>query len=92
MNKKPKNQDLELLTELLLQGERGPGIWKSEREKYADINIIVHKNNNKRQSVPVVVPNKIETTPSLNSCEVNSKITKMDIDLDVDLSRNRHAA
>ena len=56
MNNKPKNQNLELLPEIILQRERGPGRFRSERSNYADINLILRRKTHKRQSLPVVVP------------------------------------
>ena len=68
---------MKLFPEILLQREHGPGRCQSERANYADINLIVGRNNHKHQSVPDVVPIEIDTTPSLNSRAVNRKSTKM---------------
>ena len=90
MNKNPEKQNLELSLDLLLQIERGPGRCRSERENYADINLIVRRKNHKHQSVPVVVPNKIDSTTSLNSRAANRKSTNMELALDLELSCKRH--
>ena len=50
------------------------------------------KNTHKCQSVPVIVPIQIDTTPSLNSSAANRKSTKMGLALDLGLSHKRNAA
>ena len=77
--------------ELLFQ-IRGLGRFRRKRANYADINLIVRRKNHKRQSVPVVVPIKIDTTPSFSSPISNRKITKMGFSMELDLSCKRHVA
>ena len=77
MNKKPENQELELLPDLLLQRECGRRRFQSKRENFADINLIVRRKTHKCQSVPVVVPIQIDTTPSLNYRAANRESTTM---------------
>ena len=50
------------------------------------------QKNHKRQSVPVIVPNQIDTTPYLNSRVSNKNSTKMWLALELNLSRKMHAA
>ena len=50
------------------------------------------KKNHKRQVFPVVVPIKIDTTPSLNFCESNRKSTKMELATELDLYLKSHVA
>ena len=52
----------------------------------------MQKKNHKRHSVPVVVTIQIETTTSLNHREVKRKSTKMELDMELDLSCKRNAA
>ena len=92
MNNKPKNHDLELLPEIILQRDCGPGRCRSERSNYADINLILRRKTHKRQSLPAVVPIQIDSNPSRNSCLGNRKITKMELALELELSRKRLAA
>ena len=63
---------------------------KSKQCKYKSHSM--QKKTHKRQSVPVVVPIKIDTNPSLNYGGANSKSTKMELALELGLSCNRHAA
>ena len=92
MKNNPEKQELELLPELLLQGERGPGICQIKRASYANINLIVRRKNHRRPSVPVVVTIQIDTTNYLNYHADNRKSTNLELAMGMELYCKRHAA
>ena len=51
----------------------------------------MQRKTHKRQSIPIVVPIQIETTPYISSCEANRKITNMGLTMELDLYCKRHA-